>query len=211
MNTRMDHLGCPLSPRGSRDDLIKELSDPTANFSEAVAKTKVKPTQNSMQSVYCIGSYGSQSVHTCRVRLFDLLFSICCRMRWNQAPKWAYSSPLNINQVKGEKLKCEIATFDQVKCTPSAKQRLCRMPGCQRHLADAGVTLQPATALSHVCQYSDDGAFPDLLATQLLWSWWYFVPEQPPQPIAKISFPLLWGAASCSWRILDPSSVSMKK
>lgn len=37
MNTRMDHIACPLSPCGSRDDHIKELADPT-NFSEAVAE-----------------------------------------------------------------------------------------------------------------------------------------------------------------------------
>lgn len=51
MNTGMDHVECPLSPHGSRDNLLKELGDPTANFSEDVAKTKVKPTQNSMQGV----------------------------------------------------------------------------------------------------------------------------------------------------------------
>lgn len=34
---------------GARDDHIKELGDPT-NFHEAVAKTKVRPAQNSVQS-----------------------------------------------------------------------------------------------------------------------------------------------------------------
>lgn len=127
-------------------------------------------------------------------------------MRWNQAPKWAYSCTLNIKQVMDEKFKCEMIRWLVVLVLNSL---FCRMPGCKKPLADAGVTLRPATVLSHVCQYLDDGAFPDLLATQLLWSW--FVPEQPLQPIAKISFPLLWWAASCFWMILDPSSVSMKK
>lgn len=69
------------------------------------------------------------------------------------SPKSTYSSPLNIKQVKGEKLSCEMATFDQVNATLSAKQQLCRMLDCMKHLADAGVTLRLATALIHIFQY----------------------------------------------------------
>lgn len=50
MNTGLDHVACPLSPFGTSDNHIKELDDPT-NFSEAVAKTKVRLTHDSAQGV----------------------------------------------------------------------------------------------------------------------------------------------------------------
>ena len=81
-------------------------------------------------------------------------------MRWNQAPK----GPVPLHWILSQS-SCEIATFDQGNATLSAKQWLCRMLDCTRHLADAGVTLQLATALIHICQY-------------VLWTWgWWRLPR----------------------------------
>lgn len=150
------------------------------------------------------------------------------------SPKRAYTSPPNIKQVKGEKLSCEIATFDQMNSTLSAKQRLCRMLDCMKCLADAWVTLWSATALIHICQSflwtrgwwclprsswntvrMELWCAPGLGMWVVLLVWWsldatpsilvilcsWTLPPAMP-PVTKMTFQLLWWAASCFWRIL---------
>ncbi|KAJ7401558.1 Ecto-NOX disulfide-thiol exchanger 1 [Pitangus sulphuratus] len=74
--------------------------------------------------------------------LWSYMQQLDSRDEMKSSPKRAYSSALNIKQVKGEKLNCEIATFDQISAN-EIEMLLMRLPRMfKQEFTGVGATLE---------------------------------------------------------------------